>query len=176
MVGLSVVLEGYSNNRDNISTQKSTNITASSTTGSSWQIVNKASMVKPTSPTTPSCPFSRRKYPVAVGFLDSCFLCKKKLLPGKDIYMYKSRVILCTLQMYRPALGGFVVPHRWELMGEWGFCSVECRCRQIFMDEEESVPKTKKRENNKSCTSSSSSSSSRSRKTASRNRPSGFAY
>ncbi|XP_060191565.1 FCS-Like Zinc finger 15 isoform X2 [Lycium barbarum] len=149
MVGLSVVLEGYSNNRDNISTQKSTNITASSTTGSSWQIVNKASMVKPTSPTTPSCPFSRRKYPVAVGFLDSCFLCKKKLLPGKDIYMYK---------------------------GEWGFCSVECRCRQIFMDEEESVPKTKKRENNKSCTSSSSSSSSRSRKTASRNRPSGFAY
>ncbi|XP_059280703.1 FCS-Like Zinc finger 15 [Lycium ferocissimum] len=149
MVGLSVVLEGYSN-RDNISTQKSTNIAASTTTGSSWQIVNKASMVmKPTSPTTPSSPFSRRKYPVAVGFLDSCFLCKKKLLPGKDIYMYK---------------------------GEWGFCSVECRCRQIFMDEEESVPKTKKRDNNKSCTSSSSSSSSRSRKTASRNRPSGFAY
>ncbi|KAF3664522.1 putative MATE efflux family protein 9-like [Capsicum annuum] len=140
MVGLSVVLESY--NKD----------ISAITGGSSWQILNKASMVmKPTSPTTPSSPFSRRKSPAACGFLDSCFLCKEKLLPGKDIYMYK---------------------------GERAFCSVECRCKQILMDEEESI-KTKKRDkkpqasttsSNKSCTSSSSSSSSsRSKKTAARN-------
>ncbi|KAJ8573886.1 hypothetical protein K7X08_010397 [Anisodus acutangulus] len=69
-------------------------------------------VMKPTSPTTPTSPV------VACGFLDSCFLCKQKLLPGKDIYMYK---------------------------GEWGFCSVECRCRQIYMDEEGSTIKTKKK-------------------------------
>nr|XP_004229254.1 uncharacterized protein LOC101258100 [Solanum lycopersicum] len=135
MVGLSVVLEGC-NNKD-INT-----INASST----WQILNKASMVlmKPTSP------FSTPKSPEPSGFLDSCFLCKQKLLPGKDIYMYK---------------------------GEWAFCSVECRCKQIFMDEEESM-KTKSKASIKSCTSSSSSSSSsyRSRKTAARNRPNAFAY
>ncbi|CAN4106248.1 unnamed protein product [Withania somnifera] len=149
MVGLSVVLEGCNNK--NISTI---------TGGSSWQILNKASMVvKPTSPTTASSPLTRRKSPAACGFLDSCFLCKQKLLPDKDIYMYK---------------------------GEWAFCSVECRCKQIFKDEEESI-KSKKMDNmksqpsisssNKTCTSSSSSSSSsQSRKTAARNRPNGFVY
>ncbi|KAK6803646.1 hypothetical protein RDI58_001430 [Solanum bulbocastanum] len=142
MVGLSVVLEGYNNKDIN-------------TTTSTWQILNKASMVlmKPASPSSiPSSPFSSRKSPAASGFLDSCFLCKQKLLPGKDIYMYK---------------------------GEWAFCSVECRCRQIFMDEEESRKMKSQASNssssNKSCTSSSSSSSS-SRKTAARNRPNGFAY
>ncbi|MCD9639534.1 hypothetical protein HAX54_024117 [Datura stramonium] len=161
MVGLSVVLEGYN---EDISTGKNTSITAGSTAaGSSWQILNKASMVmKPTSPTTPSSPFSRGKSPAAViasGFLDYCYLCKKKLLPSEDIYMYK---------------------------GEWAFCSVECRCRQIFMDEEEST-KAKKKDymkpqastssSNKSFTSSSSSpSSSRSRKTEAANRPDGFIY
>ncbi|XP_038882229.1 FCS-Like Zinc finger 15-like [Benincasa hispida] len=45
-------------------------------------------------------------------FLDRCFLCAQKLLPGKDIYMYE---------------------------GDKGFCSEECRCRQIFMDEEETM-------------------------------------
>ncbi|CAK9318505.1 unnamed protein product [Citrullus colocynthis] len=48
-------------------------------------------------------------------FLDRCFLCAQKLLPGKDIYMYK---------------------------GNKGFCSEECRCRQIFMDEEETMVDT----------------------------------
>ncbi|KAA0049509.1 hypothetical protein IC582_012853 [Cucumis melo] len=45
-------------------------------------------------------------------FLERCFLCAQKLLPGKDIYMYQ---------------------------GDKGFCSEECRCRQIFMDEEETM-------------------------------------
>lgn len=157
MVGLSVVLEGYHNTMNNNNKDIST-----ITSGSNWQILNKASMfIKPTSPSTiPSSPFSQRNPPAPSGFLDLCFLCKQKLLPDKDIYMYK---------------------------GEWAFCSVECRGKQIFMDEQESI-KTRKNmkyqaltsSNNKSCTSSSSSSSSsassRSRKTAVRNRPNGFAH
>ncbi|KAK8365518.1 hypothetical protein V6Z12_A02G060100 [Gossypium hirsutum] len=47
-------------------------------------------------------------------FLEQCYLCKQKLLPAEDIYMYK---------------------------GDKGFCSVECRCRQILMDEEEILKK-----------------------------------
>nr|GLL20285.1 uncharacterized protein LOC109146813 [Ipomoea trifida]GMC61308.1 FCS-Like Zinc finger 10-like [Ipomoea batatas]GMC71140.1 FCS-Like Zinc finger 10-like [Ipomoea batatas]GMD25759.1 FCS-Like Zinc finger 10-like [Ipomoea batatas] len=43
----------------------------------------------------------------AADFLSSCFLCKK-LLHGLDIFMYR---------------------------GETAFCSVECRCKQISMDE-----------------------------------------
>ncbi|XAR48691.1 hypothetical protein NMG60_11031589 [Bertholletia excelsa] len=46
----------------------------------------------------------------AAGFLDRCSLCRRKLLPGKDIYMYK---------------------------GDEAFCTVECRCRRMVMDEEE---------------------------------------
>ncbi|KAK3200186.1 hypothetical protein Dsin_023601 [Dipteronia sinensis] len=45
-------------------------------------------------------------------FSRQCFLCKQTLLPGRDIYMYK---------------------------GDICFCSMECR--QIFMDEEESLEK-----------------------------------
>ncbi|KAI4364456.1 hypothetical protein MLD38_020546 [Melastoma candidum] len=44
------------------------------------------------------------------GFLDQCFLCSTKLSPGKDIYMYR---------------------------GDRAFCSEECRCRQILLDEED---------------------------------------
>nr|GME05196.1 Zf-FLZ domain containing protein [Ipomoea batatas] len=102
MVGLSVVLEGHKDN-------------------ASSQVVSKASnmIIKPPSPTscspTPVSPFSRRPSPPAA-FLHSCYLCKRKLLPGKDIYMYK---------------------------GDRGFCSVECRCRQIGMDEEGQAAATK---------------------------------
>lgn len=42
-------------------------------------------------------------------FLQRCFLCGKELAEGKDIYMYR---------------------------GDRAFCSVECRHRQIFMDED----------------------------------------
>ncbi|KAH9616470.1 hypothetical protein KSS87_014964 [Heliosperma pusillum] len=42
-------------------------------------------------------------------FLDCCFLCRKELLLGKDVYMYK---------------------------GDRGFCSIECRSKQILMDDE----------------------------------------
>ncbi|XP_038875659.1 FCS-Like Zinc finger 15 [Benincasa hispida] len=72
--------------------------------------------------------------------LEFCFLCKQKLLPGNDIYMYK---------------------------GDRGFCSVECRCRQILMDEEESVMKDNCRKTASSSTSESSESSSSSSMAAS---------
>ncbi|URD82762.1 hypothetical protein MUK42_05009 [Musa troglodytarum] len=42
-------------------------------------------------------------------FLEHCCLCRGKLRQGQDIYMYR---------------------------GDRAFCSEECRCRQIFMDEE----------------------------------------
>ncbi|KAJ0034464.1 hypothetical protein Pint_24482 [Pistacia integerrima] len=92
---------------------------------------------------------SQSTFPVPT-FLQRCFLCQQPLLPGKDIYMYK---------------------------GESAFCSVECRCRQIFMDEEDSI----KKEN---CSlaamkPTSSSSASGSRRKGNRNRGGGgggFAY
>ncbi|XP_020270523.1 uncharacterized protein LOC109845663 [Asparagus officinalis] len=42
------------------------------------------------------------------GFLKSCFLCRRELSLDKDVYMYR---------------------------GDQGFCSVECRCQQILLDE-----------------------------------------
>ncbi|XP_042517010.1 FCS-Like Zinc finger 15 [Macadamia integrifolia] len=79
-------------------------------------VINKVNMIKTSSATTnsssvastPTSLYSPSSLP-AITFLDSCFLCKQKLLPGQDIYMYK---------------------------GDRAFCSVECRCRHIFIDEE----------------------------------------
>ncbi|KAL2530582.1 hypothetical protein Fot_23183 [Forsythia ovata] len=98
-------------------------------------------------PSTPSSPSPRASNlspeTVNYGFLDHCFLCKQKLLPGKDIYMYK---------------------------GDKGFCSVECRCRQISIDEEESAKAACTREYNYCSLSSSSS------RKGSRNKANAFAY
>ncbi|KAK4425875.1 FCS-Like Zinc finger 15 [Sesamum alatum] len=107
MVGLSVILENYKDLSEERSPRP--------------QVISKGSMIKrPSSPTTPSSPsgFSRRRttFSFPAEFLECCFLCKQKLLPGKDTYMYK---------------------------GDKAFCSVECRCRQIFMDEEESTTTAK---------------------------------
>lgn len=44
----------------------------------------------------------------AIDFLDECYLCKRSLGPGLDTYMYR---------------------------GDRAFCSVECRLKQIAMDE-----------------------------------------
>ncbi|GLT32516.1 hypothetical protein SLA2020_071790 [Shorea laevis] len=142
MVGLSVVLENQKNGSI-ISTRKPT------------QIINKTTMLDSPSVCRNS---SVKNFPVPVAFLDYCFLCRQKLLPGKDIYMYK---------------------------GDRAFCSVECRCRQIFMDEEESIkkencslaaikPPQTTVESASPSTSSSSSSGSRNRR-AERNRGVGFA-
>lgn len=51
---------------------------------------------------------SRKKSSEPTHFLQACFLCKRRLVPGKDIYMY---------------------------MGDSAFCSIECRNQQILIDE-----------------------------------------
>ncbi|KAL0434040.1 UNVERIFIED_CONTAM: FCS-Like Zinc finger 15 [Sesamum latifolium] len=111
MVGLSVILENY---RDQ-SAKKAPQLVMSSSSSS-----RKGSMMIKLPAAAPSSPgFARRKSMCSSseGFLDHCFLCKQKLLPTKDIYMYR---------------------------GDRGFCSVECRCRQMFMDEEEAHTTTAK--------------------------------
>ena len=92
MVGLSIVLEG----------QKSGSSTSVS---KNKKVINKTTMIinnnnnKP-SPSSPSSSSSSSNFSLyrsfssvstvpTQTFLDQCFLCKQKLLPGKDIYMYK---------------------------------------------------------------------------------------
>ncbi|KAL2341522.1 hypothetical protein Fmac_009462 [Flemingia macrophylla] len=91
MVGLSVVLEA----------QKGCSINKITP-----QVINKTTIMLNKQPPLPSLST----------FLHQCFLCGKRLLPGKDIYMYK---------------------------GDRAFCSVDCRCKQIFMDEEEATQREK---------------------------------
>ncbi|XP_048129643.1 FCS-Like Zinc finger 15 [Rhodamnia argentea] len=152
MVGLSVVLEGQkSGSSSSVHSKKSPQVINKAT----MSVVINGSSSSPSPKPTSSSPFSRRNsqpfsaFP-ALAFLDQCYLCKNKLLPGKDIYMYK---------------------------GDRAFCSVECRCRQIFMDEEETLRKDNcsMAAMNPPSSSSSSPSSPRRRKGA-RSKPGGFAY
>lgn len=76
------------------------------------QVVNKFTMTKPSFSPPPPPPLFWRWDSPATSFLDFCLLCKQKILPGKDIYMYK---------------------------GDMAFCSADCRCKRIFVDEEESM-------------------------------------
>ncbi|KAG2721403.1 hypothetical protein I3760_02G081000 [Carya illinoinensis] len=150
MVGLSVVLEAQ-----NGGVSKKTP-----------QVINKTAMLltnKPLSPSdlsSSSCKNLHSLIPPGPTFLDQCFLCHEKLLPGKDIYMYK---------------------------GDRAFCSVECRCRQIFMDEEESLskihcslaamkPTSLSSSSSSSSSASSSSSTARRQRKGAKNRAGGFAY
>uniref|UniRef100_A0A2C9W927 FLZ-type domain-containing protein n=1 Tax=Manihot esculenta TaxID=3983 RepID=A0A2C9W927_MANES len=125
MVGLSIVLEAQKGGVDDKTTQVISKATA---------MINKTSCLLSSSSV----------YPHSSNFLEHCFLCGQKLLPGKDIYMYK--------------------------------------CRQIFMDEEETMRKENCSLAAIKPTSASSSSSSSSSPHASRNnrstrnRAGGFAY
>ncbi|XVF66196.1 hypothetical protein PTKIN_Ptkin10aG0016100 [Pterospermum kingtungense] len=154
MVGLSVLLEN----------QKSGNSSNKIFRNKTPQVVSKTTMLINNNSSTGSnskgcCSDQLMNYPVP-SFLEQCFLCKQKLLPGKDIYMYR---------------------------GDKAFCSVECRCRQIFMDEEETLkrhkcslaavkPSTSASSSASASSSSSSSSVSRHHRKAARNRGGGFAY
>ncbi|XP_058727932.1 FCS-Like Zinc finger 15-like [Vicia villosa] len=100
MVGLSVVLES----------QKS-GTTISKNNKKTPQVINKTMMLNNIIKQHPFHHESHFQEQQHTTFLELCFLCRTRLLPGKDIYMYK---------------------------GDRAFCSVECRCKQIFMDEEES--------------------------------------
>lgn len=73
MVGLSIVLEA----------QKGVNMKTP-------QVINKITMmIKPTPLPSPPARWINDHSLAANTFLDVCCLCNKKLLPGKDIYMYK---------------------------------------------------------------------------------------
>ncbi|KZV49320.1 hypothetical protein F511_38587 [Dorcoceras hygrometricum] len=82
MVGLSVILENFKE----ISANKFP------------QVIIKATVIKP--PSNPCSPSAAAPSPLSkfswtnntsntCGFLDYCFLCKQKLSPSKDLYMYK---------------------------------------------------------------------------------------
>ncbi|XP_010931679.2 uncharacterized protein [Elaeis guineensis] len=92
MAGLSVLLEAQKNFPKNTQILRKTSILRN---------FSLSSIPLPISPPSPSFPTSP--------FLEFCYLCRKRLQEGKDIYMYR---------------------------GDRAFCSVECRCKQIFMDEE----------------------------------------
>ncbi|XP_038721484.1 FCS-Like Zinc finger 15-like isoform X2 [Tripterygium wilfordii] len=148
MVGLSIVLEAQKGviNHNNKKIP---------------QVINKTTMIinnknKPSSSSSSSSTSKRlsqsSSFPVPT-FLEHCFLCRQKLLPGKDIYI-----------------------------GDRAFCSVECRCRQIFMDEEESLSKKncslaamKPTSASASAAAAASPSGSRHGNKGARNRPGGFA-
>ncbi|XP_020243570.1 uncharacterized protein LOC109821826 [Asparagus officinalis] len=67
------------------------------------QIISKTNLRSP-----PSSSSSSHFAPTSP-FLEYCYLCRQRLLEGRDIYMYR---------------------------GDRAFCSEECRCKQIFLDEE----------------------------------------
>ncbi|KAK4717164.1 hypothetical protein R3W88_015502 [Solanum pinnatisectum] len=69
-----------------------------------------------------------KKKPI-YGFLEFCSFCKKKLSHEQNIYMY---------------------------MGDQPFCSVECRSKQISLDEEEATNTEKKQADQKASSSSKS--------------------
>ncbi|XP_023540365.1 uncharacterized protein LOC111800761 isoform X2 [Cucurbita pepo subsp. pepo] len=81
-------------------------------TDSTRQVINKSTLIMINSNANDHHGHRHRHHRSSSSkrFLDRCFLCGQKLLPGKDIYI-----------------------------GDKGFCSEECRCRQIFMDEEQSM-------------------------------------
>ncbi|MED6106495.1 hypothetical protein PIB30_005125 [Stylosanthes scabra] len=106
MVGLSVVLEAHKGSSSSSTPKKQIP-----------QVINKTTMMLTSTNASSS---SSQNFVVFQGytgptFLEQCFLCRKRLLPGNDIYMYK---------------------------GDRAFCSVDCRCKQIFIDEEEALTKS----------------------------------
>jgi hypothetical protein len=82
MVGLGIVLEEQQphKKKSNISINNNNN---------TCQVINKTTMMLSTINNKTSSPLSYHSPFKVSTFLDQCFLCSKKLLPGKDIYMYK---------------------------------------------------------------------------------------
>ncbi|KAL8162247.1 hypothetical protein V2J09_013736 [Rumex salicifolius] len=102
MVGLSIVLEPHKNGTH--SNTISTDLPP--------MVINK--ILKPPPPRAPpsfhlQTPASTSMSSDVSSFLDVCFLCRHKLLPSKDIYIY---------------------------MGETAFCSEECRSEHIVAEKQ----------------------------------------
>ncbi|KAK9136850.1 hypothetical protein Sjap_007444 [Stephania japonica] len=130
MVGLSIVLEGQNktNNNNYYVKKSSTTIkNPKATPPPLLQVINKTNIntntntnTIPSSSSSSSSSYNYYHYsssPLSsINFLDNCYLCQKPLLPNKDIFMYR---------------------------GDRAFCSEECRCRHICMDDEESLRREK---------------------------------
>ncbi|CAD5180459.1 unnamed protein product [Musa acuminata subsp. malaccensis] len=76
-------------------------------------VVVKAKMMMMMMPTTTTCNLNSQAYHLPKGLpwlalLKKCCLCRRELSPANDVYMYR---------------------------GDKGFCSEECRSRQILLDE-----------------------------------------
>ncbi|KHN26539.1 hypothetical protein glysoja_019778 [Glycine soja] len=86
MVGLSVVLEAQKGSVSKKTPQviNKTTMLSSSNINNNKHSSSSSSSVSVVSLSQHS-PFQE----AAAKFLDQCFLCRKRLLPGKDIYMYK---------------------------------------------------------------------------------------
>ncbi|KAK6914627.1 Zf-FLZ domain [Dillenia turbinata] len=67
-------------------------------------------------PKQTSTPYSDSEYFPSLNFLKSCHLCNKQLTPDKDVYMYRDE----------------------------GFCSPECRNRQILVDDMKEIEISRK--------------------------------
>ena len=92
MVGLSVVLEAQKGGSSSSSSGKKTHQVINKTTMMLSSINTPSPSPLPLPPPPPpevSLASSQHFIFQAPTFLDQCFLCGKRLLPGKDIYMYK---------------------------------------------------------------------------------------
>ena len=83
-------------------------------------------------------------FPVA-HFLSACYLCKRQLNHGKDIYMYRFAIIIqLLLQIFEIHIELTIIFHPQDqshslfsdyCRGDKAFCSVECRYQQILIDD-----------------------------------------
>lgn len=83
MVGLSIVLEEHHHQQQRAEHRRHRNGTA--------EVISKTNMMNNPSTGTGSSSSSSAflpAFPIA-DFLNQCFLCRAKLSPGKDIYMYR---------------------------------------------------------------------------------------
>lgn len=81
MLGLSVVLEAQKGNNASKKTP---------------QVISKTTVLSSMNKHSPSAVNASQHSPFQEPtFLHQCFLCRKRLLPGKDIYMYKWVVLQC---------------------------------------------------------------------------------
>ncbi|CAL8997299.1 unnamed protein product [Prunus brigantina] len=79
--------------------------------GLDQRLMMKMASPSPSSPSSPSPRSHRRNtadFVETAHFLRACGLCKRRLVPGRDIYMYR---------------------------GDTAFCSLECRQQQMNLDE-----------------------------------------
>lgn len=84
MVGLSVVLEAQKSGSSSTSSRSSCNSGGDGYSKKNQpQVINKTTLLLNNNKLSPGF------VPAPTTFLDQCFLCYQKLLPGKDIYMYK---------------------------------------------------------------------------------------